>query len=93
LVTGAMWLGLIVAAATTRFGAEQYAALLARPEGTVVQIAQAIGFTMICPFLLIGDHVPARSAVSVALAGASALSLAAGIGYVRWRDYPLEGWS
>lgn len=90
LVTGALWLLLIVAAATTRLGAEQYAAMLARPDAGVPQLLHAAALTVVCPFLLMGDHVPQRAGVASAVMTVAITTLAAGMAYVRRRDYPLE---
>ena len=90
LVTGALWLLLIVAAATTRLGTEQYAAMLARPDAGVAQMLHAAALTVVCPFLLIGDHLPARAGVTSVVIAVAMGALAAGVAYVRLRDYPLE---
>lgn len=89
LVTGSLWLGLIVAAVTTRFGAEQYTAMLARPDD-VWRVIHAAALTVVCPFLLIGDHVPGRAALAAVLLAASSLALVGGIAFIARRDYPLE---
>jgi len=90
LIGGALWLVLIVAGATTRFGAEQYAAMLARADGTAAEIAHAAALTLLCPFLMFGDHLPSRTAVAVILAMAACGACAAGLIQIRRRDYPLE---
>lgn len=90
LIGGALWLVLIVAGVTTRFGAEQYAAMLARADGSVAEIAHAGALTLLCPFLMLGDHLPSRAAISAVLAAAACAAFAAGVIQVKARDYPLE---
>ena len=90
LVTGSLWLALIVAAATTRVGAEQYAAMLSRPDASISQALYAIGLTLVCPFLLLGNHIPPRAATSAALITATAAVMAAAVFYLKRRDFPLE---
>lgn len=90
LVAGAVWLLLIMVAATTRLGAEQYAAMLARADGGFTELLHAAALTIVCPFLLIGDHLPARAAVTSIVALLAAGALGAGMAYVRRRDFPLE---
>lgn len=89
LVTGALWLALIVAAATTRFGIEQYAAILSAPE-SASQTARAVAFVFACPFLMLEPVVPARTALGVALAAGTVFSAATGTLYISRRNYPLE---
>lgn len=89
LVTGSLWLALIVAAATTRFGIEQYAALLSRPEG-VSQTAQAVAFVFACPFVMLESVLPARAALGGALAAGALAITACGAMYIARRNYPLE---
>ena len=90
LVTGALWLLLIVAAATTRLGTEQYTAMLSRPDAGMAQMLHAAALTVVCPFLLIGDHLPTRGGVTSVVIAASMTALTAGVAYVRRRNYPLE---
>lgn len=90
LVTGSVWLLLIVAAAMTRVGASQYAAMLAEPDGGLSQILRAAALTIACPFLLIGDHIPPRHAVTAIVTAAAIVALGVGMAYVRRRDYALE---
>jgi hypothetical protein len=89
-VTGTLWLMLIVAAATTRFGPEQYAAMLERPGGSGAQLLHAAALTLVCPFLLIGDHIPLRTGIASLLLAIAVMALVAGVRYVERRDYPLE---
>lgn len=90
LVTGAVWLLLIVAGATTRLGTEQYAAMLARPDAGAAQLLHAAALTLACPFLLIGDHLPPRAGVASIVIVVAISAFAAGMLYVRRRDYALE---
>lgn len=89
LVTGSLWLALIVAAATTGFGIEQYAAMLSRPEG-VSQTAHAIAFVFTCPFLMLEPVLPARAALGLALTAGAVASIACGAMYISRKSYPLE---
>jgi hypothetical protein len=89
-LTGTLWLMLIVAAATTRFGPEQYAAMLARPAGGAAQLLHGGVLSLLCPFLLIGDHLPSRGGIASFLLAFSLVMLAAGLRYLHRRDYPLE---
>lgn len=89
LVTGALWLALIVAAATTRFGIEQYAAMLSSPE-SASETARSVAFVFACPFLMLEPVVPARTAFGVALAAGAVFSAVAGTLYISRRNYPLE---
>lgn len=90
LITGSLWLTLIVASATTRLGAEQYAAMLARPDGSAAQLLHAAAIALVCPFLLLGDHIPPRAGTASVLIAATFAALAAGVFYIHRRDYPLE---
>lgn len=90
LIGGALWLVVIVAGVTTRFGAEQYASMIARADGSVAEIAHAGALALLCPFLMLGDHLPSRAAVSAILAAAACAACAAGVIQVQCRDYPLE---
>lgn len=90
LIGGALWLVLIVAGVTTRFGAAQYAAMLARADGSAAEIAHAAALTLLCPFLMLGDHLPSRAAVAALLAVAACAACAAGVIQITRRDYPLE---
>ena len=89
LVTGSLWLALIVGAATTRFGMEQYAAMLSRPEG-VSQTAQRIALVFACPFLMLEPVLPARAVLGVALTAGAVGIAACGAMYIARRNYPLE---
>lgn len=89
LVTGSLWLALLVAAAITRFGVEQYAAMLSRPE-SASQTAHAIAFVLMCPFLMLESVVPGRATLGVALAAGAVASAACGAMYIARRNYPLE---
>jgi hypothetical protein len=90
LVSGALWIVAIVAGATTRFGAEQYAAMLARPDGTAAELLHAAGLALACPFLMLGDHVPPRAGAAAVLAVAAAAAIASGMLRIVRRSYPLE---
>ncbi|HEX6324256.1 MAG TPA: hypothetical protein VFZ36_11065 [Vicinamibacterales bacterium] len=90
LTVGALWLVAIVAVATTRFGAGQYAAMLARPDGTPLELLHAAALALACPFLMVGDHVPPRMGAAAVLAVAAAVSAAAGVMHISGRSYPLE---
>ncbi|MEX2271879.1 MAG: hypothetical protein WD690_10430 [Vicinamibacterales bacterium] len=90
LVTGSLWLALIVLAVTTRIGTDQYGAMLARSDGSPLQVMHGAALAMMCPFLMIGDHLPPRDAVAAALFSLSLGALTMAGGYIRGRDYPLE---
>lgn len=90
LVTGALWLFAIVAAATTRFGAEQYASLVARADGSAAEAVHAAVLAAACPFLMLGNHIPARGATTAALVTLAAMAAVAGAALIVGRDYPLE---
>lgn len=90
LITGALWLFAIVAAATTRLGTEQYASLIARADGSAGEAVHAAALAAACPFLMLGNHIPARGATAAALVTLAALVAAAGAALVVGRDYPLE---
>lgn len=90
MIGGTLWLVAIVAAATTRFGPEQYAAMLARPDGTPLELVHAAALAMACPFLMVGDHVPPRMGAAAVLAAGAVMSAAAGVIHVSRRGYPLE---
>jgi len=90
LTGGALWLVALVAAVTTRFGAEQYGAMLARPDGTALELLHAAALAMVCPFLMLGDYVPPRPGAAVALALAAAIAAASGVVHISRRSYPLE---
>ena len=89
LVTGGLWLGVITAAATTRFGLEQYGEMLSAPESTF-HTAQAIALVLTCPFLMLEPALPDRAALAVALAIGTVGSVACGATYIARRNYPLE---
>lgn len=90
LVTGALWLFAIVAAATTRFGAEQYAAMVARADGSAGEAAHAAALAAACPFLMLGNHIPPRAGTAAVLTVLAAMAVAAGAALIVRRDYPLE---
>ena len=90
LVTGALWLFAIVAAATTRFGTEQYASLIARADGSAGEAVHATVLAAACPFLMLGNHIPARGATAAALVTLAAMAALAGAALIVGRDYPLE---
>ena len=90
LTGGALWLVTIVAAVTTRFGAGQYGAMLARPDGTALELLHAAALAMACPFLMLGDYVPPRPGAAIVLAIAAAIAAAAGVAHISRRSYPLE---
>lgn len=89
LITGSLWLAVLALTATTRFGLEQYAAMLSRGDG-IVQTIQAAAFVLVCPFLMLEPVMPSRTGLALTLAGASILSGWAGLAFVVRRDYPLE---
>lgn len=90
LVTGALWLFAIVAAATTRFGTEQYASLIARADGSAGEAVHATVLAAACPFLMLGNHIPARGVTAAALVTLAATAAVAGAALIVGRDYPLE---
>ena len=89
LVTGGLWLGVIAAAATTRFGLEQYAAILSDPA-SAARTAQTIAFVLACPFLMLEPALPVRTALGVALAAGAVGSGVCGAMYIARLNYPLE---
>lgn len=90
LAAGALWLFAIVAAATTRFGTEQYASLIARADGSAGEAIHATLLAAACPFLMLGNHIPARGATAAALLILAAMVAVAGAALIVGRDYPLE---
>ena len=90
LLTGALWLGVIVASVTSRCGPGQYAAMLNRADGSIAELLHATALAVVCPFIMMGDHMPPRDGITITLAIASAVAAAAGVLYVARRDYPLE---
>ncbi len=90
LVTGSLWLMAIVVSATTRFGADQYTSMLSRPDGTLPELLHAAALTLVCPFLLVGDHVPPREGAAIIAGAASVVAAACGVVHVARRDFALE---
>jgi hypothetical protein len=90
LTAGTLWLVAIVAAVTTRFGAEQYGAMLARADGTAQELMHAAALAAACPFLMLGDYVPPRMGAAAVLTLTAAMAGAAGIAHISRRSYPLE---
>ena len=88
-LAGSLWLMIVVALAATRFGLERYAAMMSAPEGPA-QVAQAVLFAWVCPFLLLESNQPARAILALALGAGAAASAACGVWYVSRRNYPLE---
>lgn len=89
LITGSLWLVVIVLAATTRAGLERYAWMLTRGEGAV-EMLQAVPFVLVCPFVMFETALPGRTELSVSLLAGAALSAVGGITFITRRDYPLE---
>jgi len=90
LVAGILWLVLIVSSLTTSAGTNQYAAMLARTDGTAQELAHATLLVLVCPFLMLGDHVPPRTGASVILLFLSLVTVLIAVRYLTRRDYPLE---
>ncbi|MDQ3070068.1 MAG: hypothetical protein M3R55_10105 [Acidobacteriota bacterium] len=90
LVTGSLWLVVIIAAATTRVGLDQYSAMLSREGEPAAQVLHALALVIVCPFLMIGNHVPARLATAGALVVCAAAAAACGVLFVQRRQYVLE---
>lgn len=89
LVTGSLWIGAILLVASTRLGLDQYASMLAEPEGAA-QALRAWAAAAICPFLMLGSTMPARSIVAAGLLGAAAAAVGAGACFICRRNYALE---
>lgn len=90
LTAGALWLVAIVAAVTTRVGPDQYAAVLAAADGTLREWLHAAALAMACPFLMLGDSLPARDGTILMLLTASAVVASIAVQAIVRRDYPLE---
>ena len=89
LVTGSIWIALVFGMAASRFGLEQYAALLQGQEG-LAQFAHAVGFAVLCPFVMLDTVLPMRQAVAAVLFAGAVSAMAAGGLFIMRRDYPLE---
>jgi hypothetical protein len=89
LVTGSLWIGAILLVASTRLGLEQYAAMLAQPEGAA-QAVRAYAAAVVCPFLMLGSAMPGRAIVAAGLLGTAAIGVAAGSWFIARRNYALE---
>ncbi|MDQ3169772.1 MAG: hypothetical protein M3Q55_06515 [Acidobacteriota bacterium] len=89
LVAGSIWLTLIFGMAATKIGLEQYAMLLQRADGSALFV-HALGFAVVCPFVLLDNEFPMQAEVSGAVSVIAAAAIAAGVAFVVRRDYPLE---
>ena len=89
LVAGSIWLALIFGMAATKLGLEQYAILLQRPEG-LGQFVHALGFTVVCPFVLLDRGLPMRAEVAASVSVLAAAATLAGALFIIRRNYPLE---
>lgn len=89
LVVGSLWLVLIVLAATTRMGLEQYAAFLSAPDG-LARTVRGVLFAWLCPFVMFEPTLPARPVLITAMLIGTLANGAAGVLYIKRRNYPLE---
>ena len=89
LIVGSLWVAVILALATTGFGLEQYGQMLGRPAGAA-QAVHATGVALVCPFVMLGEPIPQRFLVSMALLAGAAVAVAGGVLFVTRRQYALE---
>lgn len=90
LTAGVLWLLLIVSAVTTAIGPDQYAEMLSKPDGSAMELLHASLLVAVCPFLMLGNHVPPREATAAVLVVLSLVAVVCSISFVARRDYPLE---
>ena len=89
LVTGSIWIALVFGMAASRFGLDQYAALLQRQEG-LAQFAHALAFAFLCPFVMLDAVMPRRETLAIVLFAGAVSAAVAGTLFIMRRDYPLE---
>lgn len=89
LVSGALWIGALLALAVTPLGLSTYTAMSQRAAGPA-QWFHALVLSMACPFLMIDASLPMREGVALGLAVGAVVISVAGMAFIVRRNYALE---
>lgn len=89
LVSGALWIGGLLALAVTPLGLSTYTSMSQRAAGPA-QWLHALLLSMACPFLMIDVSLPMRDGVAAGLAVGAVVLTSAGMSFIVRRNYPLE---